>query len=576
MTPAARVGEGGGSPSAPFTRLWQGFMTGRVAFAAVIFILQLSLYSFGVFARRLPLAVCMAYVMLAVAYRVLATPPQRGRAFDRHWPATAGVDILVFGWLQYIQGATVNYSPLLALAVLIAAVLGTVTTGLATAALVTLVLLANAVLPAWTGNLVDNTPALVQAALTGAGFFVVAILANQLAVRLSREEALAVKGSQAAALEQRVSQTVMETLDDGVVVIGANGQARAVNPAAWRLLMPETLALQGAGLDAARLAEFSHSAACRALATLAAPVLDGSEAAAAPMEVLVPVQGEGAVRMQVRIQVVQARAPFDERVCLMHLEDLRAIEARIRAEKMIALGRMSTAVAHEIRNPLAAIVQANALLGEDLTDPGQARLSQLIGQNAARLSAVVDDVLELARAAPLPRIGDPCLPGVGAAVAAWCSEWGTQNNQGARLAWHSGIPEDATARFDAEHLRRVVVNLLDNAARHASAAPGAITVYLRAIAGDRLRLAVWSDGTAISPAVEKHLFEPFFSSESRSTGLGLFICRELCERHGATLAYERRALDGAGRGARLRDGNEFFIDMRLGSAHNPDISAQPA
>ena len=80
MTPAARVGEGGGSPSAPFTRLWQGFMTGRVAFAAVIFILQLSLYSFGVFARRLPLAVCMAYVMLAVASRVLATPPQRGRA----------------------------------------------------------------------------------------------------------------------------------------------------------------------------------------------------------------------------------------------------------------------------------------------------------------------------------------------------------------------------------------------------------------------------------------------------------------------------------------------------------------
>lgn len=122
----------------------------------------------------------------------------------------------------------------------------------------------------------------------------------------------------------------------------------------------------------------------------------------------------------------------------------------------------------------------------------------------------------------------------------------------------------------------MVVNLLDNAARHASAAPGAITVYLRAIGGDRLRLAVWSDGAAISPAVEKHLFEPFFSSESRSTGLGLFICRELCERHGATLAYERRTLDGAGRGARPRDGNEFFIDMRLGSAHNPDISTQPA
>ena len=52
--------------------------------------------------------------------------------------------------------------------------------------------------------------------------------------------------------------------------------------------------------------------------------------------------------------------------------------------------------------------------------------------------------------------------------------------------------------------------------------------------------------------MQRHLFEPFFSSESRSSGLGLFICRELCERHGATIGYERRALTAAG-----AEGNEF-------------------
>ena len=63
-----------------------------------------------------------------------------------------------------------------------------------------------------------------------------------------------------------------------------------------------------------------------------------------------------------------------------------------------------------------------------------------------------------------------------------------------------------------------------------------------------------SDGAPLEPAVQRHLFEPFFSSESRSSGLGLFICRELCERHGATIGYERRALSAAG-----PEGNEFFV-----------------
>jgi two-component system sensor histidine kinase PilS (NtrC family) len=55
--------------------------------------------------------------------------------------------------------------------------------------------------------------------------------------------------------------------------------------------------------------------------------------------------------------------------------------------------------------------------------------------------------------------------------------------------------------------------------------------------------------------VQTHLFEPFFSSESRSSGLGLYICRELCERYGALIGYQRVQRDGI-------DGNEFFVMFR--------------
>ena len=117
---------------------------------------------------------------------------------------------------------------------------------------------------------------------------------------------------------------------------------------------------------------------------------------------------------------------------------------------------------------------------------------------------------------------------------------------------------DSEVRFDVEHLRRLLVNLLDNAARYAGSRDGSIQVVTTTQRGSsgRPSLQVWSDGAPLEPAVQRHLFEPFFSSESRSSGLGLFLCRELCRRHGATIGYERRALVAGG-----PEGNEFFVSF---------------
>ena len=160
-------------------------------------------------------------------------------------------------------------------------------------------------------------------------------------------------------------------------------------------------------------------------------------------------------------------------------------------------------------------------------------------------------------------------------VAAMSAEWIKQN---AEVRTPVVIPaaNRQTVRFDTDHLRRVLINLLDNARRYASHAVP-IEVSTRFSSSSGVELRVWSDGPALEPTVRRHLFEPFFSSHSRSSGLGLYICRELCERHQATISYARTGREFAGQ---VVLGNEFCVRFARadtnGKPTRPDVrSKQP-
>ncbi|MEK9952074.1 MAG: ATP-binding protein, partial [Curvibacter sp.] len=450
-----------------------------------------------------------------------------------------------------------NYTPLYALPVLQAAVLGSLTLAMGTAAGITLLLLGHSSWAAWRSGS-EATPFFIQAGLTGAGSFVVAFLAHQLSARLASEQQRARRSQHAMRIQQQVNDLVIDALTDGILVMDVLGTVHAANPAARQMLQADERPLKRTPFNLA------DEPGWQGLAELAFQVFTG-HGDFHHADIGIEHLGQGSRRLRVRTRMTGAHWGESEILCVMFLQDLREMEARLRTEKLASMGRMSAAVAHEIRNPLAAIAQANALLAEDLRDPQQLRLTQMVSQNARRLGRIVDDVLNISRAGKLTAYFESRVLELNQHVQRIVQDWTQQNGSGTRLGLHLAATPLAV-QFDPEHLRRVLVNLLDNARRHASGQAGAIQVHVRADASGQALLAVWSDGPPMDPSVEQHLFEPFFSSESRSSGLGLYICRELCEGHGAAIGYHR-----ARRIARdtLMDGNEFFIALRRSAASPP-------
>ena len=510
----------------------------------------------------------LAYAIQAVtlwllpSFSPLAQPQTLRGKRRRQWLVTIGVDLMAFSALHLLEGgSTFNYGALLVLPVLMAGVFTSRLLALGTASAVALMLL----LMAWRTAPTNELPALMlQTGLAGLGLFIITLLAGELAARLAREE-LSARGSLELARQQaQLNRLVIEEMVDGVLVVDPQLRVRAANPAARALLVPE-------GLSPPAPFMLHERAAWQALQA----AVQGAMAAGSWPEAgrdMVLDFGDGhlrTLRMRVRFMrrpawdgadaIATATLPGagerrGEGFAVLLMEDLRTLQARIRQEKLAAMGRVSAGIAHEIRNPLAAIAQANALMLEDTLEPDQRRLAVMVAHNVERLKRLVDDVMEVAPGMPaLERVIDVHLT-VARDAAEWARTVAMPMGADSRLRAELGA-YPVGVLFDPEHLRRVLVNLLDNAHRHASAEPGAILLRLRPRDEQTVELAVLSDGALIAPEIERYLFEPFFSTRSRGTGLGLYICRELCERYGASIEYNRRASS-----ERLR--NEFVVSLQ--------------
>lgn len=379
-------------------------------------------------------------------------------------------------------------------------------------ALATLGLLVEQGLALWMWE--SGAQGFVQAGMLAVGFFMVASLSHVLARgTLAAAELAGVKEQEAANLE-KVNARVIQELPYGVLVVDGRG----------RLLQSNGQA--GAWLDCDSVAHADLRECSPALADLLAAWRRGEKDQRALFK--------GARGHHFRARLIELDAEREEGAVII-LEDLSELEREAQKLKLAALGRLTANLAHEIRNPLSAVQHAAQLLAEDVPgDSPSSRLTRIIEVNAARLNRMVEDVLLLNRSDRLVR--EPIH------LAEFIAEFIMQFQGGEHLPEgliRVEIAEDLLVAFDRTHLHQILWNLLRNGLRYCSRAPGSILISARPEGGKCL-VEVYNDGEPIPPDMVARLFEPFFTTSSRGTGLGLHIARELAEANHAELSCQAR------------------------------------
>ena len=404
---------------------------------------------------------------------------------------------------------------------------------------------------------------LFQAGLFGAALFGISGLLRVMAVRLAGQEELAQARGRVLENQLEINRLVIAQMAQGVLVVDAACRVRANNRSARRMLgLDPEYRLTGQLLQ--------DLAQARPLAQAFVAWLGSGSAADTPGRDP-PARGIAAdyiltmPELNLRARFVQPAADGTEEFVIF-LEDTRQIEERAQRLKLAAMGRLTASIAHEIRNPLAAISHAGQLLGEDATEPVQKRLAEIVKENTRRLNRLVEDVLRVARREP--PVGDDF--DLREFVSAWVAEF-ERDRQVAPGRVLVVAPERAVpVKFEQAHLRQILFNLVDNALRYASQEAGAVRIVVDDddAGGARTTLWVLDDGPGIAPDARAALFEPFFTTHARGTGLGLFLAREFCVANRADLAYDvrRRRGEAERAGFALRFGRDS-----VGADREPDF-----
>jgi two-component system sensor histidine kinase PilS (NtrC family) len=378
------------------------------------------------------------------------------------------------------------------------------------AAIASLLVLAEEIYADFTGSLA--TVSYPYAGMLGAAFLTIALLSYVLAKRSESLMELAARHEQTIANLEELNHYIIQHLQTGILITNRKQSVQLANAAALKMLNLEKRPLHLRDISAPLSESFSDW-------------LHNQELDQAQLNL----PGQAEIRVRFRLLPTRSRAFY-----MLMLEDIALYNQHVQQSKLASLGRLTASIAHEIRNPLGAISHAGQLLSENPSvSPQDRRLTQIIQTHSKRVNQIIEDILQLSRRSASRREKIQLKPW----LTHYLETFTLEHQLVDRKAFRLHIDHDRlTAFIDPGHLKQILDNLCQNALLYGHPEQGPIS--LRAfMAQNSSCIEVIDNGPEIDPEHQSRLFEPFFTTSSKGTGLGLFICKELAELNHAKLGY---------------------------------------
>ena len=257
-----------------------------------------------------------------------------------------------------------------------------------------------------------------------------------------------------------------------------------------------------------------------------------------------PEVANASITNKLRVQVI----PLEDGSQLVLFEDLRREQASAQQLKLASLGQLTASIAHEIRNPLAAISQASQLLMEDFVDnhnsgndrsslienqpaidtSGNYELYKMIFAQTKRVNRIIEDVLKLSRQ---QRSHQQTIE-----LGTWMPQFLEDYFRGHDISLSDS--KQPVIQFDTHQLEQILINLISNGLRYSrlvhADAHVEVEVYY---AQNDVIIDILNDGSGVATADIEHLFDPFFTTDKGGTGLGLYLSQAFSEANHARLLY---------------------------------------
>ena len=387
--------------------------------------------------------------------------------------------------------------------------------GMFFAALAALALLGHTFADSVTGNGIDRD--LLESGLFGIAYFAIAWLSFALGTQMRETEALAEQRGLDLANLGQVNDMIIRRMKTGVLLVDEGNRIHQFNESAWLLLG-------------------SPSAERRDLGTVAPELsrrLYHWRTTGKPDETAVAL-AEGVPEVVPRFTRLAAN---DDAHVLIFLDDTSLVSRRAEELTLTSLGRLSASIAHEIRNPLAAIRYSAQLLAEsDQIPESDMRMIEIINNHCSRLNEIIENILQLSRRdRSRPEAMD-----LNDWVLGFIEEYAESNDLGSDSLRAITQPRTVEALADPQHLQQVVWNLVQNALRYGRLPGEPARVMLIARNATEVGpplLEVVDRGPGIPSKVAAQIFEPFFTTHELGTGLGLYLAKQMVEANQGSLEY---------------------------------------